>query len=73
MIRIMGIGLTELVIDIDLSIATFNSIEYVKSENKIYLNIFQEDEDIELTYDFDDLDKDDKYLVYILLASILYN
>lgn len=73
MIRIMGIGLTELVIDIDLSIATFNSIEYVKSENKIYLNIFQDDEDIELTYDFDDLDKDDKYLVYILLASILYN
>ena len=73
MIRIMGIGLTELVIDLDLGIATFNSIEYVKSENKIYLNIFQEDEDIELTYDFDDLDKDDKYLVYILLASILYN
>ena len=73
MILIMGIGLTELVIDIDLSFATFNSIEYVKSENKIYLYIMHEDEDIEISYDFDDLDKEDKYLIYILLASILYN
>ena len=32
-----------------------------------------EDEDIEISYDFDDLDKEDKYLIYILLASILYN
>lgn len=73
MILIMGIGLTELIVDLDLGIAVFNTIEYVKSENKIYLHIFHEDEDIELTYDFDDLDKEDKYLVYISLASILYN
>lgn len=73
MILIMGIGLTELIVDLDLGIAVFNTIEYVKSENKIYLHIFHEDEDIELTYDFDDLDKEDKYLVYITLASILYN
>lgn len=73
MILIMGIGLTELIVDLDLGIATFNTIEYVKSENKIYLHIFHEDEDLELTYDFDDLDKEDKYLVYIILASILYN
>ena len=73
MILIMGIGLNELILDIDLSFATFNSIEYVKSENKIYLYIMHEDEDIEISYDFDDLDKEDKYLVYISLASILYN
>lgn len=73
MILIMGIGLTELIVDLDLGIAIFNTIEYVKSENKIYLHIFHEDEDMELTYDFDDLDKEDKYLVYITLASILYN
>lgn len=73
MILIMGIGLTELIMDIELSFATFNSIEYVKSENKIYLYIMHEDEDIEISYDFDDLDKEDKYLVYISLASILYN
>lgn len=69
----MGIGLTELVMDIDLSFATFNSIEYVKAENKIYLYIMREDEDLEISYDFDDLDKDDKLIVYVSLASILYN
>lgn len=73
MILIMGIGLTELIVDLDLSIARFNSIEYIRSEKKIYLHIFHEDDDIELSYDFDDLDKVDKYLVYICLASILYN
>jgi len=73
MILIMGIGLTELIMDIELSFATFNSIEYVKGENKIYLYIMHEDEDIEISYDFDDLNKEDKYLVYISLASILYN
>lgn len=69
----MGIGLTELVMDIDLSFATFNSIEYVKGENKIYLYIMREDDDLEISYDFDDLDKEDKMIVYISLASILYN
>jgi hypothetical protein len=73
MILIMGIGLTELVMDIELSFATFNSIEYVKDENKIYLYIMHEDDDIEISYDFDDLNKNDKFLVYISLASILYN
>lgn len=73
MILIMGIGLTELIVDIELGIATFNSVEYIKGENKIYLHIFHEEEDIELSYDFDDLDKTDKYLLYLCLASILYN
>lgn len=73
MILIMGIGLTELVMDIDLSFATFNSIEYVKAENKIYLYIMREDDDLEISYDFDDLDKEDKLIVYVSLASILYN
>jgi hypothetical protein len=73
MILIMGIGLTELVMDLELSFATFNSIEYSKSENKIYLYIMHEDDDLEISYDFDDLDKEDKLIVYISLASILYN
>lgn len=72
-IQILGIGLTELIIDIDLSIGTFNSIEWSKSENKIWLHIFHEDEDIQISVDFDDLDKDDKYEIYTLLASITYN
>jgi hypothetical protein len=72
MVRIMGIGLTELVMDIETSVAMFNSIEYVKSENKLWLHIFEED-DLELSVDFDDLGKEDKMAVYVALASILYN
>ena len=55
-IKILGIGLTELVIDIDLSLGTFNSIEWIKSENKIWLHMFHEDDDIQISFDFDDLD-----------------
>jgi hypothetical protein len=28
---------------------------------------------LEISYDFDDLGREDKFLVYISLASILYN
>lgn len=72
-IKILGIGLTELVIDIDLSLGTFNSIEWIKSENKIWLHMFHEDDDIQISFDFDDLDKIDKYIIYTLLTSIAYN
>lgn len=72
MVRIMGIGLSELVMDIETGVATFNSIEYVRSENKIWLHIFEGD-DLELSVDFDGLSKEDKLEVYIALASILYN
>ena len=72
-ILILGIGLTEIIVDIDLSLGTFNSIEWIKSENKIWLHMFHEDDDIQISFDFDDLDKIDKYIVYTLLASIAYN
>lgn len=72
-VQILGIGLTEIILDIDLSLGTFNSVEWVKSENKIWLHMFHEDDDIQISFDFDDLDKEDKYIVYTLLASIAYN
>jgi hypothetical protein len=72
-IEILGIGLTEIVIDLDTSLGTFNSIEWSKSENKVWLHMFHEDDDIQISFDFDDLDKIDKSMVYTLLASIAYN
>jgi hypothetical protein len=72
-IQILGIGLSEIVVDIDLSLGTFNSVEWIKSENKVWLHMFHEDDDIQISFDFDDLDKIDKYIVYTLLASIAYN
>ena len=72
-IRIIGIGLNELVMDFHTSVATFNSIEWVKSDNKIYLHIFHDDDDIQISFDFDDLEKNDKLEIYVILSSILYN
>ena len=39
-IQILGIGLTEIILDIDLSLGTFNSIEWIKSENKVWLHMY---------------------------------
>jgi hypothetical protein len=72
-IQILGIGLHELVMDLELSFGTFNSIEWSKEENKIYLHIFNDFDDSQLTFDYDDLDREDKLEIYILLASITYN
>ena len=72
-IKILGIGLNELVIDFELSIGLFNSIEWSKSENKIWLHIFHDEENIDIIFDFDDLDDFDKYIIYTLLSSIAYN
>lgn len=72
MIKILGIGMSELVIDFDLDSASFNSIEWDKTDNKVYLHIF-EDDDLDIMYDFDDISKDDKMNVYITIANIIYN
>lgn len=72
-IQILGIGLHEIVMDLELSFGTFNSIEWSKEENKIYLHIFNDFDDSQLTFDYDDLDREDKLEIYILLASITYN
>lgn len=71
LIRILGIGINELIIDIDLDCGSFESIEWNKDEDKIYLHIF-EGEEFDITFDFDELDKDDQLKVYKIL-SVLYN
>ena len=71
LIKILGIGIHELVIDINLECGSFESIEWNKEEDKIYLHIF-EDEDIDITFDFEELSEEDKLKLYQIL-SILYN
>lgn len=73
MIKILGIGLTELVMDITLSEATFNSIEWCPEDDIIWLHIFREDDDIQVSFDYEDLPEDDQLHIYMLLSSILYN
>jgi hypothetical protein len=71
LIRILGIGIDELVLNLDLDSASFDSIEWDREENKIYLHIFGED-DLDISFDFDELSEKDHQDIYNIL-SIIYN
>lgn len=68
----MGIGTTELIMDFNLSIGVFNSIEWSKSNNKVWLHMFSIG-DFQLSVEWSDLPKDDKLEIYVILRSMLYN
>ncbi len=70
LIKILGIGLNELVIDFDLEDFTFNSIEWDEENNKIIRHRFEDDFDYEL--DFEELNDDQQLMIYKIL-SIIYN
>jgi len=70
-IKILGIGLSELVIDIELDTVTINSVELSLSEKKIYLHIFNDDIDIEM--DFDDMTKENQEIILKKLSELIYN
>ncbi len=66
----LGIGVLEIVIDIPTSVTIFHSVEYLAESKKIMLHRWEED-DIELSYDFDDLDNEDKLEVLRILSEFL--
>lgn len=68
-IKIIGIGLNEIVIEFNLEWITFNSIELI--DDKIYLHSF--DNDFDIMYDFDDLNDEDQKIIYKILSNIIYN
>jgi hypothetical protein len=35
--------------------------------------MFSDDDDFQLSFDFDDLDDEDKYLIFLFLSSIAWN
>lgn len=69
-IRILGIGLNEIIVDIDLNTFMVNSIEY-RSPNEIILHSFTGDFDYEV--DFDELDEVHQKYVCMLISILLYN
>lgn len=71
-IKIIGIGLTEIIINIEIDNVTINSIEWVQSNDKIYLHIFQDD-NVDIEMDFDDLSEGNKFIVLKTLSEIIYN
>lgn len=70
-IKILGIGVSELIIDIELDSITINSIEWVQSSNKVVVHIFDEDYDIEM--DFDDLSDENQLIILKTLSALIYN
>ena len=70
-IKILGIGVNELIIDIELDSITINSIEWIQSSNKVVVHIFDEDYDIEM--DFDDLSDENQLIILKTLSALIYN
>jgi hypothetical protein len=67
LINDIGLGVSEIIIDLPLSFETFNTIEL--NNNSITLHKFNDV--LDYTTDFDDLDDDDKLEVYKLLYLYL--
>ena len=70
LIKLLGFGLNELLMNINLPIGEFDSVEWDIEANKVFLHIFKDDLDIML--DFDELDEENQLELYKLLA-IIYN
>ena len=71
LIKILGFGFNELVIDIIIEEFTINSIEYYPSEDKVYIHLFKEDMDIEI--DFEDISEESQKIIYSRLSQLAYN
>lgn len=65
LIKILGEGIDELVLDIEVDGFMFNSIEL--DDEEIYLHVFREDFDY--IFEFTELSENDQSIIY----SILYN
>lgn len=69
LIKVLGINISEIVVDIPVSDDIFHSIEYDIKDDKVYLYIF--DEELEYIFDFDELRDDEKVEVYRILELYL--
>jgi hypothetical protein len=70
-IKILGIGTTELVLDINIGILYINSVEF-REPDEVILHSF-EGYDMDIEIDFDDLDLKSKRHIWTLLSILLYN
>jgi hypothetical protein len=68
-INLYGFGLTELVIDLPLSVGFFHTIEVVNNEI-IVLHQFDFEFDFDISYYFEDLSEDDKLRIYMILKFL---
>lgn len=67
-VKKLGDGISEIIIDIELSFGSAQSIEYLKKNNKLLIHCFYDDFDI--SFDYEDLDEYDKIKIYQSLKTI---
>lgn len=65
LIKVLGEGIDELILDIEVDGFMFNSIEL--DDDEIYLHVFKED--LDYIFEFTELSENDQSIIY----SILYN
>lgn len=65
----LGDGICEIIIDIDLSFGTINTIEYDKEYNSIFIHIL-EIFDYDICCDFDELNLEDRVEIIKVLKTI---
>lgn len=65
-IKRIGIDVSEIVLDIELSEMTINSIEYLESDKSLFVHVFIGD--LDHYYEFDDLSENDKLLILSSLS-----
>ena len=70
-IKILGIGVKELILDIDLGFFYVNSIEFIEPD-EIILHSF-EDDDTDVELNFDDLEEKHQKHLWLILSVLLYN
>lgn len=71
MIRILGVGCRELVIDIDLGIVVVNSVEFRDPES-VYVHHFT-DGGFDFEMEFDEIDPKHRRIIFNSLSGLLYN
>ncbi len=70
LIRLLGIGLNELVFDFEIDGVKFNSIEWEPESDVVLLHIFEDDE-TDLHCDFENMDIDKQIKVFKILSSFI--
>ncbi len=66
LIELIGINVSEVVLDIKLSEMSINTIEWIPSEDVLLVHVFQDD--LDFFYDFDDLPEEDRILILTTLS-----
>jgi hypothetical protein len=70
-IRVLGMGLNELVFDFEIDGVNFNSIEWDPEQDKVFLHIFDEEMEMDHHCDFEGIDIDKQIKIYKTIAVFL--